>query len=598
MRTNKYTLLFVAVLMFFFVLNAVAGYYSYSTKDYFEYERGVVGRELIIEADNYFSELSCDDYQSKYNSLSDEYIALGKYLRARKRLSDGKEKYQHFSEFTESEAREVASRYNMTEAQVQRRMRYIEYCRCQLDYAMGFSDYIRGVRENAEQMNSIGIFENDAKKNIIRTAADFYGLENIEIRAASDEGVKMLYSDTMTDVFVCAAAVFCAIVFSVRCRTGIRENAVRKTRFGIFSVFFAVAAAAVYVMNIINANAVLPLGDMKRAVQSVKIFQLCPYLITVGDLSLIRILFKTAACMTVFFIFTAFFSSGKKYLIFFSSALVTAEELIRHFAGSGPDIFTLFRAENVFGTYSTVNAAGYQIKAVWLFILLAAAVFVVSLWISVKSIETSVFEASELAEQSYFEEINKRYNESRMIRHDIKNHLSVIAVLLDSGDSEGARKYIGEISDEIDSIRPPVRTGSNVLDALLFRKFSGAAEKSININTEFMSDFADCRFSDYDLCGIFSNILDNACEACGKLNENERNISLKVKDQMDMVCIFCENRYSEINFSPAGLITLKPDKIAHGLGLKRVSRIAEKYGGTVDIKTDNNIFTISVLLMR
>ena len=65
-----------------------------------------------------------------------------------------------------------------------------------------------------------------------------------------------------------------------------------------------------------------------------------------------------------------------------------------------------------------------------------------------------------------------------------------------------------------------------------------------------------------------------------------------------MVCIFCENKYDEINLSPAGIITLKPDKVAHGFGLKRISRIAAKYGGTVDIKTDNNIFTISVLLTR
>ena len=65
-----------------------------------------------------------------------------------------------------------------------------------------------------------------------------------------------------------------------------------------------------------------------------------------------------------------------------------------------------------------------------------------------------------------------------------------------------------------------------------------------------------------------------------------------------MVCIICENPYSEIKKTSEGFITLKPDRSTHGLGLKRISRIAEKYGGSVEIETKDNIFTVSVLMMK
>ena len=145
----------------------------------------------------------------------------------------------------------------------------------------------------------------------------------------------------------------------------------------------------------------------------------------------------------------------------------------------------------------------------------------------------------------------------------------------------------------MDKVRPPVNTGSLVLDSLLFSKSSEMKRKGIKLNTEFFIDFSENQISEYDLCSIFGNILDNAIEAAEKISPEERYINLRVKRHLDMICIICENPYNEIN---EDLSTQKADKAYHGFGLKRVRKAAENYSGDVNINCSDGIFCISVLL--
>lgn len=50
-----------------------------------------------------------------------------------------------------------------------------------------------------------------------------------------------------------------------------------------------------------------------------------------------------------------------------------------------------------------------------------------------------------------------------------------------------------------------------------------------------------------------------------------------------------------VNYMAMGIIFQTRQK-NHGYGLKSVKEVVEKYNGTIEIKTDNNIFTITVVL--
>lgn len=597
MQSKRYTLIFVFTAVFFIVINTAVSFTGFNSNRYFEYGKKVYSREMIINADRYISSLKSSEYESEINRLQEEYYSLNRYITAKKRLSDSQEKYQYYGQISEEEAKNLTKNDNMSLTETEYKIQVNELCRRQLRYAEIYSDYLESVRTNAEKMNSSAIFSADSKKKILNTGAEFYKLDNIEILPLSDEEIKTAFDDRITDIFAVLSVLICSFVFSLRMKSG-TAAALKRTGFFRYAVLVCASVFMMYVMNIVCADYIFQGGHFDRTVQSLRIFQLCPVRISLGGFILLRTAVKTAACMTVYFISAAVFSAEKRKILLSGLGVFAVTEAVRYFNGSSINCISLWKPENILGQYGNVKMFGEYVGAYSFYLLYAAILLAVSAFLAVRFIRSSVISASERAEQEYFDEINSKYNESRFIRHDIQNHLSAIAVLLDSGDTEGARRYIGEVSGELERIKPPVKTGSSVLDALLFKKYSLAGEEGITIYTEFLSDFSSCRFSDYDLCGIFSNILDNAFEACRKLEDSRKFVTLSVKEQMNMVCIICENPYSEIKKTSEGFITLKPDRSTHGLGLKRISRIAEKYGGSVEIETEDNIFTVSVLMMK
>lgn len=223
-------------------------------------------------------------------------------------------------------------------------------------------------------------------------------------------------------------------------------------------------------------------------------------------------------------------------------------------------------------------------------ILLACMVF------AFRQINQMILFHKEQAEKEYFEEINNRYSQMRMLKHDINNHLSAMSLLLKEGRTEEAQKYLQEITNDLESTMPVARTGIHALDMILWNKISLAKENSITIQPAIDGMLTGLQITDYELCSLLGNLLDNAIEAVQKLPEENRQISLRIGRQLDMLCIFCENPFATIQKEGNRFITLKADHQNHGLGLRQVKHIAHKYNGTVDIKTEDNIFSVSVLL--
>lgn len=608
MQSKRYTLIFTGTLLLFLLISFWVSYTNFSSVRYFEYAPEVLfpGKEntvvysvdIVSEADSFLANLKSSEFDEEYEKLRKEYYELDQFIRAKKRLSDDKTDRTYRYEFTEKEAKNIVEQYNITESDAQKRMELVSLCMRQLHTASESQKYISSVKKKAEKMNETAVFSSETRKRILHTGYEFFRLENIEISAVSDKGISMVFSDRITDVLALFLSAISAFVFSLKIRS---TDLYRKRKnFGVFSwtALFTVSVCLMYVLNYICADMTIGVGSAERSVQSVHNLVQCPMAVSVGTFWEIRTLVKTAACMTVFLTALSFFLTERK-AVFISVLLVLAiYDFLRIRYGSSVVITSMWRPENILGCYGSARIFGEYFSTHTLFGIYAVLLTAASVFVSAGCIRSSVIAASQKAEKEYFEEIKSKYNESRLIRHDIKNHLSAIAVLLDSGNTEGARKYIGDISDELESIKPPVKTGSDVLDALLFRKYSNASENGIKIYTEFLSDFETTRFSDYDMCSIFSNLLDNAFEACSKLDDSRKFVSLSVREQMNMVCITCENHFLEIKRSSDGFVSLKPDKSYHGLGLKSIAKIAQKYGGSVDIETEDGIFSVSVLLMK
>ena len=101
-----------------------------------------------------------------------------------------------------------------------------------------------------------------------------------------------------------------------------------------------------------------------------------------------------------------------------------------------------------------------------------------------------------------------------------------------------------------------------------------------------------------DVCSIFGNTLDNAIESVEKLEDiQKRLIRLAVYTQNDFLMIRVENYYeNDLQIENGTYKTTKQDKEFHGYGIKSIRYTAEKYGGYVSISTEENWFSLRVLI--
>ncbi|MFA4038213.1 ATP-binding protein [Clostridioides difficile] len=99
-----------------------------------------------------------------------------------------------------------------------------------------------------------------------------------------------------------------------------------------------------------------------------------------------------------------------------------------------------------------------------------------------------------------------------------------------------------------------------------------------------------------DICHIFSNILDNAIEACNKIDSGNRVICVKGDVMQNFYLIRVENtKMNKIITKNGDILTDKKGSL-HGLGIKSVKNSVNKYGGNVVIEYDDKKFVVKIAI--
>ena len=486
------------------------------------------------------------------------------------------------------ETDQLATRINADIAILENTISYIQY----LD---GYHDYIRNIETNSETLSNISIYQNNSKfvNNIIKTRKDFYGLQGIVLTPVIASGYIAFLHFKITDFF--------AVLIALLSLTTIKREPIHRKKNLLTPIRITVISTLVlYLGNFILTDHFVGMPQMTVTVQSMESFKTCPYMINAGFLAISTVAAKTLGCLIVLFVSILIFSvRGKKKILVLClvSVLLLAEVFFAMYGSSEwlkeINVLSLFSFERFFMYYMNLEVFGILVSRLPVFIIFVCIVFVFLAIISVQSISKRMEELTKETEQEYYDEINRRYLEGRKIRHDINNHLLAINTLIETGNVEQAKHYISEVSEQLDLVAMPVKTGRDVLDALLLKKTEQATEKGAQIVFEINAAFHDCTIADYDLCTIFGNILDNAIEA---VNAGDK-ILVSIGKQHDMFYISCENAfYRELKRKGDKILSTKKEFGSHGFGLTRIRDTAKHYGGDVSITAENGVFRIEILM--
>lgn len=188
--------------------------------------------------------------------------------------------------------------------------------------------------------------------------------------------------------------------------------------------------------------------------------------------------------------------------------------------------------------------------------------------------------------------------EFRNARHDIKQHYIVLVEMLDNNKHEAAVEYLqGLISANPLSNIGICKSDNIVVDSLVNAKYSVAVKNKI----DFMCDIhipMQLPFENADISILLGNILDNAIEASLHIEEPKRNIRFFMKYDHNTLIVTAVNTFSGklIRNRQGKLITRKKDPWNHGIGLESVQKVADKYHGSVVIESEQDKFTIKIIL--
>lgn len=209
--------------------------------------------------------------------------------------------------------------------------------------------------------------------------------------------------------------------------------------------------------------------------------------------------------------------------------------------------------------------------------------------------EKELLQQQNNAYSKQFELMNQSQDNIKMLRHDIKNHLTSLQSLIEMNDNERTLKYLKNIYDYGNYSDEFAKSGNSEIDSILNYKINEAAKHGINVNLN-LNIPEKLSIQPFDLSVILGNLMDNAIEATLKLNNN-KEINVTIEYERNVLYISISNPYDgKLFYKKNRLKTTHIDTENHGIGLNSVRKSIDKYNGALDIHHTDKMFFADVLI--
>lgn len=190
------------------------------------------------------------------------------------------------------------------------------------------------------------------------------------------------------------------------------------------------------------------------------------------------------------------------------------------------------------------------------------------------------------------DEIKSLHKKSRLLKHDMKNHLLVLTSYLNEGNIATAKEYISGIVDKLNKMYSYIYVGNSLMNYIVNDKLSQAYEKGIDIKAE-IENLAFDYMESIDFSALLGNILDNAVD--GAEISSKKFIGMRIYHVRGFDVINVRNSVdrSVLEENPK----LKTTKCGegHGFGMAQIRNITEKYSGMLDIYEKDGCFVINAV---
>lgn len=198
--------------------------------------------------------------------------------------------------------------------------------------------------------------------------------------------------------------------------------------------------------------------------------------------------------------------------------------------------------------------------------------------------------------QSYASQMElMRQGEERIkaLRHDMKHHMGELKLLAEKNENSGIKEYIEQMEEFMENPGEEVSSGNLEMDSVLNYLIQRAKQEleQVKVKVQIPGDIQHS----FDINVILGNLMENAIEAAGQTKE--KTLELKVWFKKGTLRMEIKNSFNgKLNKKKQEFLTTKEDREEHGIGLKNVRKIVEKYNGIMKIDAEDHIFSVKLVL--
>lgn len=198
----------------------------------------------------------------------------------------------------------------------------------------------------------------------------------------------------------------------------------------------------------------------------------------------------------------------------------------------------------------------------------------------------------------YIEEKENSMLEFRSAKHNLKNQFIFLLERCEKREYNELEQFLKQLIKKAFFEGLTIsNTQNSVVDALVNYKYTVAKRFGIQYMVKLDIPM-HLPYDNGDMCIILGNTLDNALEANIRSKIENRYIKLKMRMDSNNLLIVVENSFDGIiNRDKKGqILTVKTNKIDHGMGLTSIKKAVEKYHGIMKISYTNSVFITEILL--
>lgn len=178
----------------------------------------------------------------------------------------------------------------------------------------------------------------------------------------------------------------------------------------------------------------------------------------------------------------------------------------------------------------------------------------------------------------------------RAQRHDFMNHLQVVFGLIEMEEYEEAKAYIERVYGDIQRVGLALKTAVPAVNALLAAKLNDCAERGIQTDLDIRSAWQGLPTSDWEMCRVLGNLIDNAMDALK--DAPHPRLTIRTGEDLHSYTFSVENNGPAIpeelraRIFQSGFTT---KATGHGMGLSIVKEIMAGHGGDIAVESDDHV---------